>query len=177
MLIQKLRLQRGWSQAQLAEMSGLSVRTIQRLENGQTASAETLKSLAAVFEVDFSTLLEQTTMSAIPSSTFPMPDLSEPLAPELSSSSVKISLAEEEAMRYVRKLRKFYSFLLVYVVILSLSGLYALWTQKTPYGLLWPAGILGFILLVKAIRLFGLNWFLGSDWERKVVKKRLGRKL
>jgi transcriptional regulator with XRE-family HTH domain len=32
MLIQKLRLQRGWSQEQLAELSGLSVRTIQRLE-------------------------------------------------------------------------------------------------------------------------------------------------
>jgi transcriptional regulator with XRE-family HTH domain len=28
MLIQKLRLQRGWSQEQLAELSGLSVRTI-----------------------------------------------------------------------------------------------------------------------------------------------------
>jgi transcriptional regulator with XRE-family HTH domain len=35
MLIQKLRLQRGWSQEQLAELSGLSVRTIQRLERGQ----------------------------------------------------------------------------------------------------------------------------------------------
>lgn len=32
MLIQKLRLQRGWSQEQLADLSGLSVHTIQRLE-------------------------------------------------------------------------------------------------------------------------------------------------
>ena len=32
MLIQKLRLQRGWSQQQQADLSGLSVRTIQRLE-------------------------------------------------------------------------------------------------------------------------------------------------
>lgn len=31
-LIQKLRLQHGWSQQQLADLSGLSVRTIQRLE-------------------------------------------------------------------------------------------------------------------------------------------------
>ena len=30
MLIPKLRLQRGWSQEQLAELRGLSVRTIQR---------------------------------------------------------------------------------------------------------------------------------------------------
>ena len=56
MLIQKLRLQRGWSQQQLADLSGLSVRTIQRLEQGQVASTESLKSLAAVFEIDFSTL-------------------------------------------------------------------------------------------------------------------------
>ena len=56
MLIQKLRLKRGWSQQQLAEASGLSTRTIQRVEAGHPASVETLKSIAAVFEVDFSTL-------------------------------------------------------------------------------------------------------------------------
>ena len=56
MLVQKLRLQRGWSQEQLAELSGLSVRTIQRMERGLPASNETLKSLASVFEIEFSTL-------------------------------------------------------------------------------------------------------------------------
>jgi len=45
--------ERGWSQQRLAELSGLSFRTIQRIENGQPASAEPLKSLASVFEVDF----------------------------------------------------------------------------------------------------------------------------
>ena len=54
MLVQKLRLQRGWSQQQLAELSGLNVRTIQRIEKGQEPSVESLKSLAAVFNVDFS---------------------------------------------------------------------------------------------------------------------------
>ena len=34
MIVRKLRLQRGWSQEQLAEMSGLSTRTIQRIERG-----------------------------------------------------------------------------------------------------------------------------------------------
>ena len=58
MRIQKLRLQRGWSQEQLAELSGLSTRTIQRLERGQPASLETLKALAAVFDVDLTTLKE-----------------------------------------------------------------------------------------------------------------------
>jgi transcriptional regulator with XRE-family HTH domain len=36
MLVQKLRLQRGWSQQQLAELSGLNVRTIQRIEKGKS---------------------------------------------------------------------------------------------------------------------------------------------
>ncbi len=48
--IKKLRLERHWSQEQLAEMSGLSIRTIQRIENGENAGLESLKSLAAVFE-------------------------------------------------------------------------------------------------------------------------------
>ncbi len=48
--IKKMRLERHWSQDQLAEMSGLSIRTIQRIENGENAGLESLKSLAAVFE-------------------------------------------------------------------------------------------------------------------------------
>lgn len=56
LLVQKLRLKRGWSQQQLAELSGLSTRTIQRVEGGQTPTVETLKSLASVFEVDFQEL-------------------------------------------------------------------------------------------------------------------------
>lgn len=50
--IKKMRLERHWSQDQLAEMSGLSIRTIQRIENGENAGLESLKSLAAVFETN-----------------------------------------------------------------------------------------------------------------------------
>jgi transcriptional regulator with XRE-family HTH domain len=47
-----MRLERHWSQDQLAEMSGLSIRTIQRIENGENAGLESLKSLASVFEIN-----------------------------------------------------------------------------------------------------------------------------
>jgi transcriptional regulator with XRE-family HTH domain len=50
--LKKMRLQRHWSQEQLAEMSRLSIRTIQRIETGENAGFESLKSLAAVFEID-----------------------------------------------------------------------------------------------------------------------------
>tara|TARA_R110001632_G_scaffold71817_2_gene166382 strand:- start:1509 stop:1961 length:453 start_codon:yes stop_codon:yes gene_type:complete len=49
--VKKMRIERHWSQEQLAEMSGLSIRTIQRIETGENAGLESLKSLAAVFEV------------------------------------------------------------------------------------------------------------------------------
>jgi len=63
MIVRKLRLKRGWSQEQLAELAGLSVRTIQRIERGQKAGLESLKSLAAVFEVQLSNLYEDNDMT------------------------------------------------------------------------------------------------------------------
>ena len=50
--IQNLRAQRCWSQDELAAASGLSIRTIQRVEKTGNASFETVKSLASVFEVE-----------------------------------------------------------------------------------------------------------------------------
>jgi XRE family transcriptional regulator, regulator of sulfur utilization len=35
MIVRKLRLKRGWSQSQLAEMAGVTTRTIQRIEQGK----------------------------------------------------------------------------------------------------------------------------------------------
>lgn len=62
MIVKKLRDKNDWSQEQLAEYSGLNVRTIQRVESGQKASLETLKCLASVFEVDIATLTEEITV-------------------------------------------------------------------------------------------------------------------
>ncbi|MDB4076357.1 helix-turn-helix domain-containing protein [Porticoccaceae bacterium] len=62
MIVKKLRLKHKWSQEQLAELCGLSVRTIQRVESGNEVSLETLRSLASVFEVDISTFTEEITM-------------------------------------------------------------------------------------------------------------------
>jgi len=59
MILKQLRLSRQLSQEQLANMSGLNVRTIQRIESGQQASVESLKCLAAVFEVDITTLNQE----------------------------------------------------------------------------------------------------------------------
>jgi len=49
--LKSLRESRCWSQQALSEFSGLSLRTIQRIEAKSVASKESIKCLAAVFEV------------------------------------------------------------------------------------------------------------------------------
>lgn len=57
-LIKNLRAKRLMSQQELATACGVSLRTIQRLESDGKVSAETLKALAAVFEVNHDFLHE-----------------------------------------------------------------------------------------------------------------------
>jgi transcriptional regulator with XRE-family HTH domain len=157
MLVQKLRLKRGWSQQQLAEASGLSVRTVQRIEAGFPASTETLKSLAAVFEVDFSTLNPE---------------------PDMTSAAINPSEQQErEAFKYVRKLRRLYMHFFQYVVVIA--GLAAINLIFTPRYLwvLWTAAGWGLGLSMHAFWVFRPSWVLGPQWERRQVEKRLGRPL
>jgi transcriptional regulator with XRE-family HTH domain len=62
MIVKKLREKNNWSQEQLAQFSELSLRTIQRVEAGNKASLETIKSLASVFEVNISKITEEIIM-------------------------------------------------------------------------------------------------------------------
>jgi transcriptional regulator with XRE-family HTH domain len=54
--IRKQREQRAWSQERLAEVTGLGLRTIQRIEKTGAASYESALSLAAVFEAEVAKL-------------------------------------------------------------------------------------------------------------------------
>jgi transcriptional regulator with XRE-family HTH domain len=167
MQVQKLRLQRGWSQQQLAELSGLSVRTIQRIENGSAASTESLKSLASVFEIDFSTLSSESAMPDTPTTT---PNSSPTNKPSASQQ-------EQLALLEVRKLKGFDLHLTQYVVVIA--ALCAINLLTTPHRLwfYWPAlgGRIG--ILAHAATIFGWLPFLGVDWEKRQVEKRLGRPL
>jgi transcriptional regulator with XRE-family HTH domain len=157
MSVQKFRLKHGWSQQQLADASGLSVRTVQRIEAGYPASTESLKSLAAVFEVDFSSLNPEPTMN--PSSINPNEQ------------------QEKEAFEHVRKLRRFYLHLMKYVVVIS--GLLVLNLIVSPQRM-WVYWVMfgwGLGLLLHASKVFMPDWMLGPDWEKRQVERRLGRPL
>ena len=156
MLVQKLRLQRGWSQQQLAELSGLNVRTIQRIEKGQEPSVESLKSLAAVFNVDFSTLKEQGMENVINESQ---------------------SAEEILAFNQVRKLKGFYIHLAQYVLVVALLAVINALTTPNRWWVQWVVmgwGVGVFFHWLQISERFGL---FGSKWEKEQVEKRLGRKL
>jgi len=156
MLVQKLRLQRGWSQQQLAELSGLNVRTIQRIEKGQEPSVESLKSLAAVFNLDFSTLKEQGMDNFI---------------------SESQSAEEILAFNQVRNLKGFYFHFVQYVLVVSLLTVINALTMPKYWWVQWVImgwGIGVFFHWLQISERFGL---FGSKWEKEQVEKRLGRKL
>lgn len=50
--IRRWREERCWSQEHLAEVAGIGLRTVQRVENGDGASRESLMALAVAFDVD-----------------------------------------------------------------------------------------------------------------------------
>jgi transcriptional regulator with XRE-family HTH domain len=155
MIVRKLRIQRSWSQDQLAQMSGLNIRTIQRIERGQTPSFESLKSLAAVFETGIHTLQQETVMT----------------------TEQNISLEEASAIEYVRDLKGFYGHLFSYVIVMSGLFIFNFLTTPEHFWVIWPAFGWGIGLISHALAVFEIFNFFGPDWEKKQIEKRLGKKL
>ena len=55
--VKKLRQNKGWSQDHLATVSGLSTKTVQRIESGNNASLESQQALASVFKINVGELI------------------------------------------------------------------------------------------------------------------------
>lgn len=171
MIIQKLRLQHGYSQQQLAVMSGLSTRTIQRIENGHHPSVESIKSLAAVFEIDFQTLQEAITMK--PETT------NHSAQTPLSTNHVDLTLRSDEiqALQRVRKIKRFYIGLFVFIMIISLLAVIDYLTSPDFWWVQWVILGWGGGLLIRALKTFDILPFFNATWEKRQVEKYLNRKL
>lgn len=164
MLIQKLRLQRGWSQEQLAEVSGVSVRTIQRLERGQPGSLETLKALAVVFEIDLNHLQEPAMDATRPD--LPRPDLLRDVRPD-----------EALALAHVRKVKAFYIHLTQYLIVIPILAAINLLTYREYLWFVWPALGWGMGLAAHGLTVFSGARVFDGAWEKRQVEKYLGRDL
>ncbi len=152
MSIKDLRMAKGWTQAELAEFSGLSQRTIQRIEKGQAATAETAKCLAAVFQVQVSEL-------------------------GLLEEIVETELSEDEKkeLENIRAIRRFIVELAVYLIVVPLVCFASyVHNGEIRNGLGLAVGW-GFWLAYQAIDLFDTKAFFGASWEKRQLDKRMGR--
>lgn len=132
-ILRQLREERSWTQEHLAEVAGVSLRTIQRVEREGNASADSRLAIAAAFGVDVSILVDKTQEPAA-------------LAPQTVAANAplqpqKKSWASESFLRH----------LIVYLVVCSLlvyldfsSGSGVHWSK-------WPLIGWGFGLLMHAL--------------------------
>jgi XRE family transcriptional regulator, regulator of sulfur utilization len=159
-IVRKLRLQRGWTQDQLAEFAGISVRSVQRIERGAEPSLETQKALAAVFEVDLTTLQSG--------------------APPMQTQAT-ITPDEKEAMEFVKGIREFYQHLFMFatfaiVFSVAFGSTFGFDHPKVQMLMLafagWSAGV-----IVHGLVAYEVVRFLGPKWERTLIERRLGRNL
>ncbi|MFL0796142.1 MAG: 2TM domain-containing protein [Cellvibrionaceae bacterium] len=155
MVVRKLRLKKGWSQEQLAQLSGLNIRTIQRIERGNQASLESLKSLAAVFEVDIHELTAEAKMG----------------------TSDEISMEEQRVIEHVRDLKAFYQHVISYLCTIGFLFILNLITSPDNFWVIWAAMGWGIGVVAHGFSVYEAFDFFGPDWEKKQVEKRLRRKL
>ncbi|RJT34996.1 helix-turn-helix domain-containing protein [Rahnella woolbedingensis] len=137
------RLERAWSQEQLSELSGLSTRTVQRIENGERPSLETLSALAAVFEVSVSELSAQ-------------------------ENAGENALDERitETRNRVAEEGRFYRSIITALVVCILLFMLNHFTSPASDWSLWVAVIWFALIAVRGVRIFLLRGLIGK-WQKK----------
>ena len=102
--LKQLRESRCWSQQQLADMSGLSLRTVQRIEAKSVASQESVKCLGAVFDIAISELFADDVLTDNPAPDSSQPDKEALSAPSSIENDHNKSLQTEQGKLEIRKL-------------------------------------------------------------------------
>ena len=148
--VKEFRLARAWSQEQLAEMAALSVRTIQRIENQEQPSLETLSALAAVFEVSVSELSGSTQ----------------------SEGDEALDQRITEARKQLEEESRLYRSILTAVVVCVLLYILNRTTSPESVWSLWVEAIWGALLVVRGLRVFVFGNLI-SGWQKKRLQKLL----
>ena len=157
MFVKTLRQKHNWSQEHLAQLSGLNIRTIQRVEKGESAGLETLKSLAAVFEVDVSVLKTENSIE-------------NELYTAQVNKDVLIDLEKREqlAKAEVKSKKEFY-FLTLFLLGIFILFFLPNYNQGENLGALIGTAI----CFAMIIGVYAINVFqpFGEKWEKKSFKK------
>ncbi|HIE1456132.1 helix-turn-helix domain-containing protein [Serratia marcescens] len=150
--IRPLRLEKGWSQEQLATIAGLSTRTVQRIENGEQASLETLTAIAAALGVQVSDLNAQPQQTTMGEET---PD-------------------EQRLRRQVAAEGKLLSIAVRFAVIGAILLAVNVFTHPHYLWSLWAIGGMSLALVMRAVRTLLLrNVF--SRWQEQRLAQKLRR--
>ncbi len=123
-LVKKLRTAENWSQEQLGEKSGLSLRTIQRLENGGNASIESVRALAAALGIDPNELM-----------------LSEAEPPQTPLDAVKTGLREFANFSGTATRYEYWWFLAFVVLVTAVATI----LHEKVYQIVWVILLLPFL--------------------------------
>lgn len=161
MFVKSLRQKHNWSQQQLAQLSGLNIRTIQRVEKGESVGLETLKSLAAVFEVDVSVLKSKNSNES-------EPDI------EQVNKDVLVDLERREQLAKTEmKAKKEFYFLTLFLIGIYIFFFLPNYNQGENLGALISTAIcFAMIIGVHAITVFQP---FGEKWEKKKIKQTMER--
>ena len=178
MIVKKLRLKRGWSQQQLAIMTGLNVRTIQRIERGRIPSLESQKALASVFEIGIETFQQpdhDIRDNEIPGKAVGQTQ-TKSIQEETMNTDYIAAITDEEklAMRYAKSIKEFFTHLFFYVVFVPIIAYNNGFADSKTWFIcgVWTIGVIFHGLYAhEKITLFS------PKWERKLIEKKLGRKL
>lgn len=150
--IRPLRLAKGWSQEQLATIAGLSTRTVQRIENGEQASLETLTAIAAALGVQVSDLNAQPQQTTMGEET---PD-------------------EQRLRRQIAAEGKLLSMAVRFAVIGAILLAVNVFTHPHYLWSLWAIGGMSLALVMRAVRTLLLrNVF--SRWQEQRLAQKLRR--
>lgn len=149
-LIADLRKQKGLTQEKLADISGLNVRTIQRLESGEDASLETLRSIAVALNVEVVELFESIS--------------SEERMEQIEAFSVKqrLQVTKRKAEENIFSVFKL-GFLCIMIFLALFINFIKSDLYQSIFGILWfSIFLLGFVVL---------KYLKGSWWEIRLLKK------
>jgi hypothetical protein len=114
---------------------------------------ESSKSLASVFEVDLSTFLAEE---------------------HIMNGKTELTPDESEALIYAKRVKEFYEGLITFGIIIVVFV--AAFGFKTP-TMLYAFLAVGACLVVQGLLAFEIIRLPFTNWEKRLVEKRLGRKL